>query len=130
MKKVLISIISPILLLSASTYYLAQPTHHGMQLSADFQPTVSTLPDTIVNDTMPDLSDEFKYYFDRHNVMDEGYEMVAAFANGKRLEIAPARRLTVWNVGTWRNRIHEGTALAVDTAGFTMVEHSIGIFSS
>lgn len=121
MKKVLISIISPILLLSASTYYLAQPTHHGIQLSTDFQPTVSTLPDTIVNDTMPDLSDEFKYYFDRHNVMDEGYEMVAAFANGKRLEIAPARRLTVWNVGTWRNRIHEGTALAVDTAGFTIV---------
>ena len=121
MKKVLISIISPIILLSASTYFLDRPAHQGMQLSADYKKTIPAHPDTIIKDTMPDLSDEFKYYFDRHNVMDEGYEMVAAFANGKRLTIEPARRLTVWNVGTWRHRIHEGTSLTVDTAGFTIV---------
>ena len=122
MKKVLISIISPLLLLSASTYYLPQPAHKGMQLNAAIRKTIPARTDTLTKDTIPaGLDDEFKYYFDRHNVMDEGYEMVAAFANGKRLEIEPARRLTVWNVGTWRNRIHEGTALAVDTAGFTIV---------
>ena len=122
MKKVLISIISPLLLLSASTYLLPRPAHQGMQLSAAIRQTIPAHADTLTKDTIPaGLDDEFRYYFDRHNVMDEGYEIVAAFANGKRLSIEPARRLTVWNVGTWRNRIHEGTALAVDTAGFTIV---------
>jgi lysozyme len=122
MKKVLISIISPLLLLSASTYFLPQPSHKGMQLKAAIRKTIPVHPDTMPKETFPSgLDDEFKYYFDRHNVMDEGYEMVAAFANGKRLEIEPARRLTVWNVGSWLNRIHEGTALTVDTAGFTII---------
>ena len=122
MKKVLISIISPLLLLSASTYFLPQPAHQGMQLSAAIRKTIPAHADTLKKDTLPaGLDDEFKYYFDRHNVMDEGYEMVAAFANGKRLTIEPARRLTVWNVGTWRGRTHEGTALAVDSAGFTII---------
>ena len=122
MKKVLISIISPLLLLSASTYFLPQPAHQGMQLSAAIRKTIPAHADILKKDTLPaGLDDEFKYYFDRHNVMDEGYEMVAAFANGKRLTIEPARRLTVWNVGTWRGRTHEGTALAVDSAGFTII---------
>ena len=121
MKKVLISIITPFVLLLASTYFLRQPTHPGMQLSADMQNTLAAEADTLPNDSMPDFGDEFEYYFDRHNVMDEGYEMVAAFANGKRLQIEPAQRLTVWNVGNWRNRTHEGTTLALDSAGFTIV---------
>ena len=121
MKKVLISIITPFVLLLASTYFLRQSTHPGMQLSADMQNTLAAEADTLPNDSMPDFGDEFEYYFDRHNVMDEGYEMVAAFANGKRLQIEPAQRLTVWNVGNWRNRTHEGTTLALDSAGFTIV---------
>ena len=93
-----------------------------MQLSAAIRKTIPAHADILKKDTLPaGLDDEFKYYFDRHNVMDEGYEMVAAFANGKRLTIEPARRLTVWNVGTWRGRTHEGTALAVDSAGFTII---------
>ena len=108
--------------MSASTYFLPRPAHQGMQLSAAIRKTIPAHADTLKKDTLPaDVDDEFKYYFDRHNVMDEGYEMVAAFANGKRLTIEPARRLTVWNVGTWRGRTHEGTALAVDTAGFTII---------
>ena len=122
MKKVLISIISPLLLLSASTYILPQPAHQGIQLSTAIRKTIPAHADTLTKDTLPaDLHDEFQYYFDRHNVMDEGYEMVAAFANGKRLEIEPARRLTVWNVGTWRGRTHEGTALTVDSTGLTII---------
>ena len=93
-----------------------------MQLSAAIRKTIPAHADILKKDTLPaGLDDEFKYYFDRHNVMDEGYEMVAAFANGTRLTIEPARRLTVWNVGTWRGRTHEGTALAVDSAGFTII---------
>ena len=121
MKKVLISIITPFVLLLASTYYLRQPAHQGMQLSANLQHTIAAVADTLPPDSMPDFGDEFEYYFDRHNVMDEGYEMVAAIANGKRLSVEPAPNLTVWNVGTWRHRTHQGTTLAVDTAGFTIV---------
>lgn len=121
MKKVIISIIIPNVLLSASALLIDKPAHHGMQLSPRFTSSTATTSNTHDIDTLPNLGDEFTYYFDRHNVMDEGYEMVAAFANGKRLTIEPARRLTVWNVGTWRNRTHEGTSIAVDTAGFTIV---------
>ena len=92
-----------------------------MQLSANLQHTIAAVADTLPSDSMPDFGDEFEYYFDRHNVMDEGYEMVAAIANGKRLTVAPAPSLSVWNVGTWRNRTHQGTTLAVDSAGFTIV---------
>ena len=99
---------------------MSAPQHIGMQLNSDFKKQIPAIGYTQNNDSLPDLSDEFKYYFDRHNVMDEGYEMVAAFANGKRLEIAPARRLTIWNVGSWQGRTREGTALDVDSAGFTI----------
>ena len=92
-----------------------------MQLSANLQHTIAAVADTLPSDSMPDFGDEFEYYFDRHNVMDEGYEMVAAIANGKRLTVTPAPSLSVWNVGTWRNRTHQGTTLAVDSAGFTIV---------
>lgn len=121
MKKVLISIISPFVLLSASAYFLRQPAHRGMQLSENLQKDITVAIDTIPQDTLPDVGDEFKYYFDRHNVMDEGYEMVAAFANGKRLEIDPAQKLSVWNVGTWSHRTHEGTTITLDSLGATIV---------
>ena len=121
MKKVLISIITPIILLWVAAFRIDRPSHQGMQLCSQITPQKHTPISTLNTDTLPDLSDEFKYYFDRHNVMDAGYEMVAAFANGKRLIIEPASRLTVWNVGTWRHRKHEGTALTVDSTGFTIV---------
>lgn len=122
MKKVLISIITPIILLSAYTYIERKPTHQGMRLNEEHTKLLSAhVGYTTTNDTLSSLSDEFKYYFDRHNVMDEGYEMVAAFASGKRLTIEPASRLSVWNVGNWTDRTREGTALTVDSAGFTIV---------
>ena len=64
MKKVLISIISPILLLSASTYMMPRPVHRGMQLNAELRNTIPAHPaDTAHRDTIPALGDEFKYYF-------------------------------------------------------------------
>ncbi len=121
MKKVLISIITPFILLAASTYLLMPPDNKGIQLSTQLHTQIANTANSTISDSCSDATDEFNYYFERHNVMDEGYEMVAAFANGKRLTVEPARRLTIWNVGTWRNRSHQGTTLAVDTAGYTIV---------
>ena len=121
MKNTIFAMILPIGALMGASMLMSAPKHIGMQLNSDFKKQIPAIGYTQNNDSLPDLSDEFKYYFDRHNVMDEGYEMVAAFANGKRLEIAPARRLTIWNVGTWQGRTREGTALDVDSAGFTII---------
>ena len=121
MKNTIIAMILPIGALMGTSMLMSAPKHIGMQLNDDFKKQVPAIVYTQNNDSFPDFSDEFKYYFDRHNVMDEGYEMVAAFANGKRLEIEPALRLTVWNVGTWQGRTREGTALAVDSTGFTII---------
>ena len=123
MKNTVLAMILPVGALMGASILLGAPKHIGMQLKPDYiKQAPATTADTLKKDTIPEsLKDEFKYYFDRHNVMDEGYEMVAAFANGKRLAIEPARRLTVWNVGTWRNRTREGTALAVDSLGQTII---------
>lgn len=121
MKNTIFAMILPIGALMGASMLMSAPKHIGMQLNSDFKKQIPAIVYTQNNDSLPDLSDEFKYYFDRHNVMDEGYEMVAAFANGKRLEIAPARRLTIWNVGSWQGRTREGTALDVDSAGFTII---------
>ena len=121
MKNTIFAMILPIGALMGASMLMSAPKHIGMQLNSDFKKQIPAIGYTQNNDSLPDLSDEFKYYFDRHNVMDEGYEMVAAFANGKRLEIAPARRLTIWNVGSWQGRTREGTALDVDSAGFTII---------
>ena len=74
MKKVLISIITPFVLLLASTYFLRQPTHPGMQLSADMQNTLAAEADTLPNDSMPDFGDEFEYSRKNHGngLMPEG----------------------------------------------------------
>ena len=121
MKNTILAMILPIGALMGASMLMSAPKHIGMQLNTDFKKQIPAIAYTKSGDSLPDFSDEYKYYFDRHNVMDEGYEMVAAFANGKRLTIKPARRLTVWNVGTWRGRTHEGTTLTVDSAGFTIV---------
>ena len=56
------------------------------------------------------------YYLDRHNVEDEGYEMVAAFASGKRHQEA-IDTLSVYNVGRWKGKKREGTAISRDSLG-------------
>ena len=57
MKKVLISIIIPFVLLTASTYFLRQPAHQGMQLKANLQKDILVAKDTLPDDTLPDVSD-------------------------------------------------------------------------
>lgn len=63
-----------------------------------------------------DLKSELDYYLERHNVEDEGYEMVAAFASGQRhhetLDTIP-----VYNVGRWKGKLRQGTAISRDSTG-------------
>ena len=59
---------------------------------------------------------EMDYYLDRHNVEDEGYEMVAAFAAGKRHQ-ETIDTLSVYNVGRWKGKKREGTAISRDSLG-------------
>ena len=67
------------------------------------------------------VQDELTYYFDRHNVQDEGYEMVAAFAQGQRLEAELDTHLSASDIGTWKNHPRQGTGLALDSLGRTVV---------
>ena len=74
------------------------------------KPTVTTIPE-----------EELNYYMERHNVQDEGYEMVVDFANGKRHSVDVDRHVAVWNVGRWENHSRKGTSLALDSLGRTIV---------
>ena len=74
---------------------------------------------TIATAALP--AEELSYYLDRHNVQDEGYEMVAAFANGHRHQIEIEPRVSVWNVGSWRHHAHEGTGLTLDSLKRTII---------
>ena len=74
------------------------------------------LLDSIRQQMTQDRKDELDYYLDRHNVEDEGYEMVAAFAAGKRhretLDTIP-----IYNVGRWKGKKRQGTAISRDSLG-------------
>ena len=74
------------------------------------------LLDSVLEQIQHDRQTEFDYYLDRHNVEDEGYEMVAAFANGQRhhesLDTIPLA-----NVGRWKNIKRKGTAISHDSLG-------------
>ncbi len=71
------------------------------------------------------VDDELKYYFDRHNVQDEGYEMVANYAQYGDTLLArmPRERLTLFNVGHWRGISRQGTGIERDTTGRIIVGH-------
>ena len=79
MKKIILYITLPFIGLMIANLYIRKPAYTGMRLSTDIASHMlfdSTL-------TVPsDIDDELRYYFERHNVEDEGYEMVVAFANG------------------------------------------------
>lgn len=71
------------------------------------------------------VDDELKYYFDRHNVQDEGYEMVANYAQYGDTLLArmPQERLTLFNIGHWRGISRQGTGIERDTTGRIIVGH-------
>ena len=71
------------------------------------------------------LHDELKYYLDRHNVQDEGYEMVASYAEygDTLLTRLPDEPLQLLNVGHWRGISRQGTGLERDTLGRIILGH-------
>ena len=107
------------LVLVISSYFLPSPRHVGMRLSPMYQiaPVVEK-EETVIN---PLVQEELDYYFDRHNVEDEGYEMVVAFANGRRLQMNADHHLSVRNIGTWEGHQRKGTAIVLDTLGRTVI---------
>jgi len=64
------------------------------------------------------LDEELRYYLDRHNVVDEGYEMVASYASsgGARVAELPDEPLRLTNIGHWKGISREGTGLERDSA--------------
>lgn len=96
---------------------IKRPVHTGMRLAQTHihqTDTTGHRPDSLVQE-------ELQYYFDRHNVQDEGYELVQAFAGGARLEMFLNQSLTVRNVGSWQNQQKEGLAVVLDTLGRTVL---------
>ena len=67
------------------------------------------------------VQDELTYYFDRHNVQDEGFEQVAAFAEGQRLQVDIDPHLSAFSVGTWKNHTRQGTVITLDSLGRTIL---------
>ena len=75
--------------------------------------------------TAATLDEELKYYLDRHNVQDEGYEMVAHYAQYgdtllTQLSNEPLRLL---NIGRWQGITRQGTGIERDTLGRIVIGH-------
>ena len=66
---------------------------------------------------------ELDYYLERHNVQDEGYEMVAAYSERRdtMLALLPEAPATLLNVGHWEGIEREGTVVGCDTAGHILI---------
>lgn len=76
----------------------------------------SALTDSLRITSQRLLKEETDYYMLRHNVEDEGYEMVAAFANGQRLK-ETTDTIPIFNIGRWKGKKREGTAVSRDSLG-------------
>ena len=119
MKKTLFAMISAMGALMGIGYLVGTPAHTGMRLSETVTAT-NALPDSI-RITDPNILEELQYYFDRHNVQDEGYEMVMAFADGQRLTSTLNPHIDIRNVGTWKDYRREGMAVVLDSLGRTVM---------
>lgn len=119
MKKTLLSMIATMVALMGMGHLTGTPAHVGMRLTERLA-AVKATPDTIrLTDTK--IQEELQYYFDRHNVQDEGYEMVVAFADGQRMGTEIAGHIDVRNVGTWKGYRRQGTAIVLDSLGRTII---------
>ena len=78
--------------------------------------------DSLYKQMERDKKSEFDYYLERHNVADEGYEMVAAFSNGKR-HSETIDTITITNIGRWKGKKREGTAITRDSLGRITIGH-------
>lgn len=72
--------------------------------------------DSLIKQAERDFNTEIEYYLERHNVDDEGYEMVANFANGKRHRTT-IDTIAITNIGRWKGKKRQGTAISRDSLG-------------
>ena len=113
--------------LMGASHIIGIPQHIGMHLLTKGSGTSVTSAD--INDTKaPDplvpseaVAEELKYYFDRHDVHDEGFELVAAIASGKRLSVSIDPVLSALSVGSWKNHSRQGTIVSLDSLQRTVV---------
>ena len=95
-----------------------QPFALVLDTAARFSP--ASLADSLRAAAAEMLKAETDYYLDRHNVQDEGYELVAAFANGQHLQ-QRIDTIPIWNVGRWKGKQRNGTAISRDSLGRIIV---------
>ena len=86
-----------------------------MRKSAIFLTVLSAIATTVA----ASLDEELKYYLDRHNVQDEGYEMVAHYAQegDTLLTQLPCQPLQLLNIGRWQGVMRHGTGMERDSMG-------------
>ena len=126
MKKIVFSILTPLAVLFLAGLMTGKPARHTLRVMSTVGDEHTGLPaeDSVRRQSVSSsrlLKEELDYYMDRHNLQDEGYEMVVAFAGGKRHQVAVDRYIPLWNVGTWQGQQREGTALVLDSLGRTVV---------
>ena len=123
MKKTLTYITIVMTALMAASYLISEPKHTGMSLKtvAKADDSLHASSKALSPDQQQLLEEELDYYFERHNVQDEGYEMVVAFANGQRHQVDIPRQVPLTNVGLWDNNLREGTSIVLDSLGRTIV---------
>ena len=122
-KKVLLGILvaAVIAILTAGKSSVTNDTATAFNdLRHAFIPLSSPTVDSLRQAAEQTLKEELDYYLDRHNVSDEGYEMVAAFASGQRYHIE-IDTIPVWNVGRWKDKKRQGTAISRDSLGRIIV---------
>ncbi len=122
-KKVLLGILvaAVIAILTAGKSSVTNDTATAFNdLRHAFIPLSSPTVDSLRQAAEQTQKEELDYYLDRHNVSDEGYEMVAAFASGQRYHIE-IDTIPVWNVGRWKDKKRQGTAISRDSLGRIIV---------
>ncbi len=106
--------------LAGGAYHIAvgghQPLSRLPQLDSIGRLSPAALTDSLRQMAQRLIAEETDYYLERHNVADEGYEMVAAFANGQRHNV-DIDTIPIWNIGRWKGKKRQGTAISRDTLG-------------
>ena len=126
MKKILFSILFPLAALLSASLWMSRIEfrgHEGTEVRGYEDTPTSDISRTLApsHPRTPGINKEIGYYMERHNMQDEGYEVVVAFAGGKRHQVSIDQHVSAWNVGRWEGHRREGTALALDSLGRTVV---------
>ena len=125
MKKIGFYIIIPLAILFSASLLTGKPTRKELKVKQvyeiPFDDSIHNLSKSQQDTSDSSMKAELNYYMERHNLQDDGYEMVVAFAGGRRHQVDIDHYVPIWNVGSWQGLYREGTALALDSLGRTIV---------